>query len=127
MPREGVFRSHHVYSRGLRSAAEFLSPVAALRVRAKAPRQATHSSATVRRTFNGNYPFDQVKDPCRACQTKKKDPKNIHSTGQALSVVDGELVDVDARIESVHVRNVCRLPHTPDLKLEWRGTVCVRC
>lgn len=26
--------------------------------------------------------------------------------------------------ESVHVRNVCRLPHTPDLKSEWRETVC---
>ena len=99
MPREGVFHSHRVCSRGLRSAAEFLSPVAALRVPAKAPRQASQSSATVQRTFNGNYPSDLVKDPCRACQTKKKEPKNMHSTGQALSVVDGELVDVDARIK----------------------------
>lgn len=100
MPREGVFHSHHVCSRGLRSAAEFLSPVAALRVPAKAPRQASQSSATVQRTFNGNYPSDQDKEPYRACQTRKKLPKkNMHSTGQALSVVDGELVDVDARIK----------------------------
>jgi len=30
---------------------------------------------------------------------KKLPKKNMHSTGQALSVVDGELVDVDARIK----------------------------
>ena len=94
MLREVVFHSHHVCSRGLRSAAEFLSPVAALRVPAKAPRQASqsgHSTATIR--------LIRTKTRAVLVKPEKKLQKNMHSTGQALSVVDGELVDVDARIK----------------------------